>query len=230
MKQYIRILTVILLIQGNQILSAENLPTGKAINTKPTIRLGLITGYNNGFGIGIQTVFSDFAQGFPMSVRIGTGMSFLDPGSATEARAIFINGNTNGTPEESGRIIDARLDFLYNLKSLTYIKPYIGVHYSNFKGNFAFIGGNEDFDVTTSSWGIGAGFDGNFPISNKLEFTLSIGSGYYFPNTLKGHDTSYSPDGDNINPRQDYTYSDADNAINQSKIELRFMGGFNYKL
>ncbi len=209
--------------------SADNPPT-KSIKTSPVIKIGVLIGYNNGFGFGLQTQFSQFAQGFPMSIRFGAGMSFLDPGSAMQARAIFINNNTNGTPEEKGHFIDARLDFLYDLSNFNYIKPYIGVHYTSFKGNFVYVGGNEDFDVVTSSWGIGAGFDGYFPVTDKIDFTLTIGSGYYFPNTLKGYDTYYSPDDENVNPREDYTFNDADNAINQPKFELRSMAGFSFKL
>ncbi len=47
-------------------------------------------------------------------------------------------------------------------------------------------------------------------------------------NTVASHDTSYSPDDENINPREDNTYEDADNSVNQPKILPRVMFGFNY--
>jgi hypothetical protein len=54
------------------------------------------------------------------------------------------------------------------------------------------------------------------------------GADYFFESTLKGHDTSYGPNGDDVNPREDYTYDDADDAVNQPKIMGRFMIGINY--
>ena len=57
---------------------------------------------------------------------------------------------------------------------------------------------------------------------------LGGGADYFFQGTLKGHDTAYSPDGDDVNPREDYTYDDADNAVNQPKFLGRFMIGINY--
>jgi hypothetical protein len=209
---------------------ASDPPVKNYYAASPKLHFGILTGYNNGYGLNVQFQISDFAQGFPLSVRLGGGMSFLNPGSALQARAIFINNNTNGTPEEKGQFFDARIDFLYDLTKSEYLKFYAGVHFSSFKGNFVYVGGNEDFDVLTKSWGVGAGFDGNFPMTNKIDFVVSLGSGYYFPNTLQGHDTYYSPNDENVNPREDYTYKDADNAINQPKIELRAMIGLNFRL
>ncbi len=51
---------------------------------------------------------------------------------------------------------------------------------------------------------------------------ISAGVDYYIPSTLHGHDTSYSPDNDNVNARNDnenddvpFTYKDANEAIDQ---------------
>jgi hypothetical protein len=51
---------------------------------------------------------------------------------------------------------------------------------------------------------------------------------YYFSSRLRGHDTSYSPDGENVNPREEYTYNDANEAINRPGIEFRLMIGLQY--
>ena len=40
------------------------------------------------------------------------GYTQLNPSDALDARHIFINDNTNGTPQKKGRIFDFRLDFL----------------------------------------------------------------------------------------------------------------------
>ncbi len=49
-------------------------------------------------------------------------------------------------------------------------------------------------------------------------------------NRLQGHDTAYDPNSTTGLERNDYTYEDADNAINQPKLELRFMIGVAYGL
>ena len=36
---------------------------------------------------------------------------------------------------------------------------------------------------------------------------------WYRSAVLKGHDTQYSPSGESVNPREDFTYSDADHAV-----------------
>jgi hypothetical protein len=59
---------------------------------------------------------------------------------------------------------------------------------------------------------------------------LVIGGGadYFFEAPLTGHDTSYSPSGDDANPRKGYTFEDADAAINQPRWAPRLMVGYNY--
>ena len=47
---------------------------------------------------------------------------------------------------------------------------------------------------------------------------------------MTGHDTTYSPDGTNINPRHNYTYDDADEAINNPKFEINGLIGLNYNI
>ena len=63
----------------------------------------------------------------------------------------------------------------------------------------------------------------------KLDLVLTAGYDYYPNATLSGHDTAYSPDGDNVNPREDYTYGDADQAIEQPKGVVRLMFGVNFR-
>ena len=50
------------------------------------------------------------------------------------------------------------------------------------------------------------------------------------PSRLTGHDTSYSPDGDDVNPRKDYTYSDADRAVGQPTWRPVALVGLLYRL
>jgi hypothetical protein len=190
----------------------------------------ILAGYNGGVGLQINFRAADFAQGFPLYLQLGMAYSRLDPGSAADARKIFINDATNGDPEKSGWRWDLRFDFLHNvdLFQLQDVWLYVGPRYSMFTGNFVFVGGNEDFDITTSQWGLGAGLQSYFPMGRKFDFVTSAGLDYYFSNALSGHDTKYSPDGENVNARNDYTFDDADDAINQPKLQIRFMIGITY--
>ena len=200
-------------------------------SSSPHFYGGIVTGYNGGFGVQINGSVSNFARNFPLSARIGIGYTSTDPGKPSEARKVFINNATNGIPEKSGWIWDFRMDLLYNIKLFSLYKSYLfaGVRYSMFTANFKFIGGNEFFDVTSNQWGLGGGLESYFGLGSNIDLVITAGADYYFSGTIKGHDTEYSPDGESINPRENYTYDDADNSVNQPKILPRVMVGFNYR-
>ena len=104
-----------------------------------------------------------------------------------------------------------------------------GLRRSFFLGKFTFIDGNEEFEVTSKHWGLGLGVDSYFRVSRNIDLVVTTALDYFFPSTLSGHDTSYSPDNNNVNPEGGYRYQDADKAINQPKLEPRLMLGFSYR-
>lgn len=191
---------------------------------------GIQIGYYNGFSIGGNIKIANFAEDFPLQAKLGFGYTSTSGGDALLARKVFINNNTNGVPEESGDLLDFRFDFLYKINILSTKRTYIffGPRYTMFTAFFSYIGGNEEFKVTADQWGIGTGLESYFKMSEKLDLVLHAGYDYFFPSSLDGHDTSYSPDDSNVNPREDYKYDDADEAINQPKHMLRLMIGVNY--
>lgn len=196
------------------------------------IKGGVQFGLYNGVGGHLMVLVSNFAENFPFSVKLGAGLSYLDAGDPMAARRIFINNNTNGVPEKIGKVYDFNLDFLYRKSVLGLIRNYfyVGPRYSLFSANFSYIGGNEDFDVTSSQWGVGIGVENYFRIISNVDLVLNFGYDYYLSETLYGHDTSYNPDGQDVNPREDYTYKDADDAINQPKHQIKALIGFNLTL
>ena len=196
----------------------------------PQFSAGFVAGYKDGTGFSLYGRVDRFAQDFPLSLKIGLGYASVEPGSATEARSIFINDATNGIPEESGRVWDFRLDFMYPIEVAGLRRAYVlgGPRYTRFVGNFKYIGGNEDFDVKSNQWGFGLGAESYFAISRTFDLVLSGGYEYFPTARLSGHDTSYSPDNDNVNSRNDYTFDDADNAINQPRHRILFMLGLSY--
>lgn len=191
----------------------------------------LSVGHDGGTGMTASVTLNHFAVGFPFAVRVGLGYSFSNPGDALAARKIFINNNQGGTIKKSGLTYRSLLDFLYPLKWKKLPNTYLffGVRYVRFKANFRYIGNNEDFDVNSNHWGWGIGAQTGFPVSKKIDFVVNTGADYFLGGTLIGHDTSYSPNGESVNPREDYNYQDADRAINQPKLNLRLMLGLSYR-
>lgn len=207
-------------------LFAQNL--SNVYDAHPYFSGGAQVGYNDGVSFQLTGTVSNFAQDFPLSLRGSIDYTFLNPGNPLDARKIFINDNTNGTPEKDGHTWNLRLDFM--LRTNIIINNsflFFGPRYSLFTGNFNFIGGNEFFNITTNQFGLGGGIETAFRMNNRMNLVLSAGADYFFNSDIAGHDTVYGPDGENINPRN-FTYKDADQAINQPKIEFRIMTGINY--
>jgi hypothetical protein len=111
------------------------------------------------------------------------------------------------------------------LLDLDEVFVFFGPRGSSFKGNFKYVGGNEDFDVVSNQWGAGAGMEVRFSFGYRLTLLVTAGLDYYFRSTLDGHDTAYRPDNDNVNPRPDnenggvfFEYKDANKAIRQPRL------------
>lgn len=221
-------LTFIFIIGFPSVAAAQG-PTAPNAS-QPRFLAGLQLGYNSGLGVAASGTIASFARGFPLSARLGVWYSSVEPGHPWDARQVFINNATNGIPEEKGTDWEFKLDFLYPVGLLPSANTHFfgGLRRSGFTGNFKFIGGNEDFDVTSSQWGLGAGLEGYFGMSRRLDLILSGGIDYYFSSTLQGHDTAYNPDNDNVNPREDFTYADADAAVSQPKVKPLIMMGIAY--
>jgi hypothetical protein len=200
---------------------------------------GIMTGYNRGFGIQTNLTAYNFPPDFPFQLRFGIGYSFLNPGNATDARRIFINDATNGVPEKKGGSFDFRLDFLLAKSVFNMNHSYLifGPRFSTFRGHFNYVDGNEVFDVTSHQWGMGGGIENHFKMSQNLTLFINYGIDFYFPSTLTGHDTSYSPGNDNLNPEDNnqnnglpYTYKDANKAIKQPMLMPHAMIGISFNL
>ena len=230
-----RPMVVLCLILGGLTYISYGQNSGKDLSN---IYAGIHTGYNRGYGIQGNVGLHSLGNA-PFEIRAGVGYTFLNPGNSADARRIFINNATNGTPEKSGRSIDYRLDFLFHKSLFGLRNSYIvlGPRGSSFKGNFKYIGGNEEFDVVSHQWGVGGGLENRTSLSPRLQLIVSAGLDYYLPSTLHGHDTAYSPDDDNVNPRNDnqnddepFTYKDADKAIAQPRFMPFAMLGLTFNL
>jgi len=191
---------------------------------------GGTVGYNTGLQVLAFGRAANFAEGFPVAVQLGVGYTSSDAGDPAMARRVFINNATNGIPRENGHSWDLTLDALIPVSILSLPRAYVstGFRHSSYTANFAYVGGNEDFDVTSSNWGIGAGLGSDFAVSRRMDLMVNLGLDYYFSSTLTGHDTQYNPDGTAVNPREDYDYGDADAAVGQPKFRPRLATGLQY--
>jgi len=191
----------------------------------------LLAGYAGGPGGQMGLLVSHFVERSPLSVRFALGYDFLSPGNAEDARRIFINDADNGTPEQTGHAFVWRLDLVAPLGARgSGWSLYAGPRYSRFTASFKFVGGDEDFDVRCHQWGVGGGAEYTAPMSPGVSLRVSGGADYFFPAALDGHDTLYRPDNDNVNAHHDYTYQDADRAIDQPTLQFRVQAGVTLRL
>jgi hypothetical protein len=197
----------------------------------PQLSGGIAIGYDLGMPVQVQLMLSDFLESLPLAMRFSVGHSFmLDAGRPDEARRVFINENDNGVPSKHATRWEFGCDLMHHVNVLSLRKSFVhaGVRYSRFTSTFEFIGGNEIFDVHANQFGLSAGWDGYFPASARLDLVLTAGVEYFFRSTLEGHDAAYSPDGEMVNQREEYTYADADHAINQPHVQPVILIGLNY--
>jgi hypothetical protein len=190
----------------------------------------LLLGFNGGPGLQVNFTATDFLTALPLAARVGVGYTVLAPGQADGARRIFINDATNGVPQKRGWAWDYRFDLVYPVgeRSAWDLLLFGGPRYSRYTANFKYFGGNEDFDVTSHQWGFGVGVESPQEISASTELVVQAGVDYYFDSFLYGHDTSYSSDGQHVNPRDDYGWADADAVIDQPGLGVRLMAGLRH--
>ena len=192
---------------------------------------GLGVGTSGGLGIQASATLADFTRDLPLSARFVLGYHSGNAGDPYAARRVFINDNTNGTPEDSAHQWQFRFDLLFPVFQIGPQEIFLfgGPRHARYTANFVYVGGNENFDVTANPWGLGLGLEARFAINDNTSFQLQMGVDYYQDVELAGHDTIYTPDGDHVNPRDGYDYSDADAAVDQPSVEVLVMMGLLIK-
>jgi len=188
-------------------------------------------GYRSGWGYEALVVAQDLVRGSQLRVRVGLRYATVNAGRAMDARHVFINDNTNGTPVQHAHTTGLKLDVLYpvHLFGQRHLYAFGGPRGAWYTADYRFVGGNEDFEVTSNHWGLGGGLEKRYRMSPRVALTLAVGLDYYFPSMIYGHDTSYSPDGTSVNGRDGYTYADADRAVGQPKLDPQLTLGFEYQ-
>jgi hypothetical protein len=181
-------------------------------------------------GLGIR----DVMPSIPIGARLTAGVVYqFDSGDATAARRIFINDNEGGSIEKWGLSHVLSLDITYRVTSGKNLRleGYAGPRMSFYSAHFGFIGNNEVFAARSDSFGLGGGMQAALRTGSRLAVVLSAGADFFFPSMLYAHGTYYyTPNGVDQVPRNDYSYKDADAAVNQPKIVPVAILGFEYSL
>jgi hypothetical protein len=195
---------------------------------------GVYGGYQGDVSGALSFQIPYFSQALPLGLAFSANLAYQwDSGDATAARQIFINDATGGTIEKYGNTASFELDLSWILGESNTLEYsfFAGPRLSLYEGHYAFIGDNEDFTVTHNTFGIGAGLKGDVPIGSDFVLSLKAGVDFFFPSTFEAHGQFiYTPDGVDDNPRNDFTYEDADRAVNQPNWVPRFQIGVLYKL
>lgn len=219
MKRYAVLLLLLLVC----LVSAQGLAVFQSYST------GYYGGVSGAIGFGIR----DLAPSFPIGVRLSASVTYqFDSGDATSARRIFINDNQGGTIEKWGMNHMLALDLTYRVGSRkdSSLYGFAGPRVSFYSAHFGFIGNNEVFAVRSDAFGAGGGLQLMTRTGPRLMASLSGGADYYFPAKLYAHGTYYyTPDGVDQVPRNDYTYKDADAAVNQPRLVPVVTLGLEYQ-
>jgi hypothetical protein len=196
----------------------------------------LFGGYQDGASTRLAAVVGDLIPRAPVAFSAGVGYAVRDPGDPRQARQVFINQNTDGTPEKSGRVWDLRLDaiYLFRVAGFSELGVFAGVRRSYFMGDFKFVGGNEDFEVTANQWGWGLGVRMGWALGRDWSLTGQVGFDHYPTWSLDGHTATYASDGTIIDGRNNnngvaYTIRDADRAINQPRFVPSLLQGVTWR-
>ncbi len=103
LKIYVRYLVVLLLALG--IFSGQGF-AGELVG-------GLGVGTSGGLGLQASATLANFTRDLPLSARFALGYHTANAGDPYAARQVFINDNTNGSPEDSASQWQFRFDLLF---------------------------------------------------------------------------------------------------------------------
>jgi hypothetical protein len=212
-----------------EVLGTDSLAAGQA--RAVDLSYTALGGYQMGGALRVMATAKDVFQRAPIAFAFGLGFPAVDSGDPALARRVFINDNTDGTPEKSGTVWDLRLGAIYLLEVRKFeeLGIYVGLRRSMFSGNFRYVGGNEDFTVTSNAWGYGVGVRAAFTISGAWSLAMQAGLDHFPVTSLYGHDATYSSNAPPVNPRENFTYADADRAVNHPKLVPSVLVGVTWR-
>jgi len=203
--------------------------TGQAVAVEYSA--SVLLGFNGGTGGQVGFQVGEFSFDHPLAVRFAVSYLRAFPGDAQKVYPIFRGESTTTAMDEKADIWNYRLDATYRFKnrSFSFLTVFGGARYSLFNGKFMPKNNQEDLEVTSNQWGLGAGVQGTYEFGKNTDLLIQAGLDYYFPSTLKSNGTSYSPNGNSTNPQNSSTWDDANDAIEQPSWEPLLMIGVSYR-
>ncbi len=224
-----RALTSVLLAAA---MAAPSLSAQQASTPGIAFSVGGMAGWADGTALQLFAVAQRVGGSIPLQARLRLGWDQVDPGNSLDARRVFINDATNGTPQKWGRTADVALDVLVGTRRLPGDEAFwvLGVRHSFFLANFRYVGANEEFTIRSTPTGFGAGGESRFRLGSATSLVVDAGLDYFLATSFEGHDTSYEPNGQDINPREGYAWKDADAAINQPRLRPMLAVGLQRRL
>jgi hypothetical protein len=192
--------------------------------------VGADLGYRTGLGGELHLSLLNLAPNLPLGVHTQFGLYYVfDPGDAAKAHEAFQGNETGATLDsKKGRNMVAALDLSYRfLRTEGFeLSALVGPRYDHFQGTYTFP--NEAFDVTSHTWGVGAGGMLELFSAPRVRVRLFAGADYYFRTKLSGHGSSYTPDGVDDDPAEGFDYEDADKAVRQPRFVPRVAIGVHF--
>ncbi|MDH5719119.1 MAG: hypothetical protein OEZ13_00720 [Spirochaetia bacterium] len=216
----------IIIVAGLLTLNSHSV-FGKSLSFGPSV------GHWGSTGGTLEISLLDLHKNFPLGFILGAGyFNQSNPGNAEDARKIFINDNTGGVIQEEGNIYIGFFDVtypIYKTKGFAF-RITAGPRYVKHIADFAFLGDNEVFAITSAAYGAGSSIRLDFDLSKYFLLKFSTGYDIFQKTQLGGHgEFYYEPDSTDDNPRGDYTYADADEAIFQPDKYFRILLGVEYR-
>lgn len=192
-------------------------------------------GYYGDMGTTLALRLDEDSADFPFFIQGRIGYIYQeDPGNAEEARKIFINDNAGGNIQKYGESYLVALDLGWKWKQFESLEiEWVASGLWNYyQAHFAFVGNNEAFAVKSAPFGVGLGGNMRLRFRDSRSSLILKGGVEYFPKTLiDAHGTFYyTPDGQDDNPRNAYTYEDADAAVNQPDFRIFLQIGLLYPI
>lgn len=198
------------------------------------VYMGADLGGRGGMGGAMTFEIRNLAVEHPLGIALSGGYyRKTNPGDATKARKIFINDNEGGMIEKHGDSLSFAFDLSYVIfqDSGMVVDLAAGPRFASFSANFTYHNDNEDFDVRTQTFGAGVTGGPAFVLGERFLFLIRGGLDYYLPAAFEGHGKYYyTPDGIDDNPRADYTYEDADEAVYEPEAVIFLIIGIRYQL
>ena len=193
-------------------------------------------GWNVGLGLDVGSrTFDHFTRDLPLSARLGLGYHNADAGRSLRGpQHLHQRQHQRRSPRSSGRGLAAALRPAVpglQARRRTSCTPWSARAHARLQPPTSTTSAATRTSTSPATPGAWASASrATSPSRRPPTFVLQAGFDWYGKAKLAGHDTAYLPSGDDVNPRNDYDWDDADAAIDQPRWEVVFSMGVRFGL